>query len=64
MQDKIKVSLKEAGQLLGFSYPTMLELANHPDFPAFKCMNKWIIPYDRLLAWMEAQTEAKKGAVG
>lgn len=54
--EKIKVSLAEAGKLLGYSYPTMLALANRPDFPAFKCMGKWIIPYDQLLEWMRKQT--------
>jgi len=55
----IKVSLSEAGKLLGYSYPTMLALANREDFPAFKCMGKWIIPYDQLMKWMERQ--ANKG---
>jgi predicted DNA-binding transcriptional regulator AlpA len=54
--DKIKLSLKEAGELLGYSYPTMLELANREDFPAFKCMGKWIIPYDKLIEWLHTQT--------
>ncbi len=38
---KIRVSLREAGDILGFSYPTMLELAHRPDFPAFKCKMEW-----------------------
>jgi predicted DNA-binding transcriptional regulator AlpA len=63
MQDKIKVSLREAGELLGFSYPTMLELAHQEDFPAFKCMGRWIVPYDRLLSWIDRQAEQKSGVV-
>ena len=51
----IKLSLKETGELLGFSYPSMLELANQAGFPAFKCMGKWIIPYAKLIEWMEAK---------
>lgn len=51
----IKLGLAEAGKLLGYSYPTMLQLANRPDFPAFKCMGKWIIPYGQLMTWLEEQ---------
>ena len=36
--DKIKLTLTEAGKMLGISYPSMLALANREDFPAFKCM--------------------------
>lgn len=51
----IKLGLAEAGKLLGYSYPTMLQLANRPDFPAFKCMGKWVIPYDQLMEWLAKQ---------
>lgn len=49
----VKLGLAEAGKLLGYSYPTMLQLANRPDFSVFKCMGKWIIPYDQLMDWLE-----------
>ena len=55
--DKVKLSLKETGELLGFSYPSMLELANREDFPAFKCMGKWVVVYSKLLEWLDAQVE-------
>lgn len=55
----VKLSLTECGRLLGFSYPTMLNLANQQDFPAFKCMGKWIVPYEALMGWMEQQATAK-----
>ncbi|MDL2318234.1 helix-turn-helix domain-containing protein [Eubacteriales bacterium OttesenSCG-928-A19] len=55
----VKLSLAECGKLLGFSYPTMLQLANRQDFPAFKVMGKWIIPYDQFIDWMEQQATAK-----
>lgn len=51
----IRLTLKECGKLLGFSYPTMLELAHQHDFPAFKCMNRWIVPYEQLLEWLKRQ---------
>ena len=57
--DKIMVSLREAGEILGFSYPTMLVLANREDFPAFKCMSKWIIPREQLMEWLKKQVERK-----
>ena len=53
--EKVKLSLRECGELLGFSYPTMLQLANRPDFPAFKVMGKWIVPYAQLMDWMAKQ---------
>ena len=55
MEEKVKLSLAETGKLLGYSYPTMLEWANRKDTPAFKCMGKWIVPYDALIRWMEKQ---------
>lgn len=51
----VKLSLTEAGKLLGYSYPTMLALANQDGFPAFKCMGKWIIPYEQLMEWLRKQ---------
>lgn len=51
----VQLGLAEAGKLLGYSYPTMLQLANRDDFPAFKCMGKWIVPYQQLLDWLEEQ---------
>jgi len=56
--DKVKLSLREAGELLGFSYPTMLNLANSEGFPAFKCMGKWIVPYQQLMDWIARQAES------
>ena len=48
-----KLSLAEAGEMLGFSYPSMLQLAHREDFPAFKVMGKWVIPYDKLMEWLD-----------
>ena len=59
MASKVKLTLSEAGDLLGFSYPTMLQLANHPDFPAFKVMGKWIIPYAQLMEWLQKNAEKR-----
>ena len=48
-----KLSLAEAGEMLGFSYPSMLQLAHREEFPAFKVMGKWVIPYDKLMDWLD-----------
>ena len=48
-----KLSLVEAGKMLGFSYPSMLQLAHRKDFPAFKVLGKWCVPYDRLMDWLD-----------
>ena len=52
-----RLSLTEAGKLLGFSYPAMLQLAHREDFPAFKVLNKWCIPYDRLMEWLDKNAD-------
>ncbi len=49
----VKLTLTETAKLLGCAYPSALQLANRKDFPAFKCMGKWIVPYDRLLEWID-----------
>lgn len=53
-----KLSLAEAGKLLGFSYPSMLQLAHREDFPAFQVMGRWVIPYDRLMEWLDKNADS------
>lgn len=52
-----RLSLTEAGKLLGFSYPAMLQRAHREDFPAFKVLNKWCVPYDRLMEWLDKNAD-------
>lgn len=52
-----KLSLAEAGKLLGFSYPSMLQLAHREDFPAFQVMGRWVIPYDKLMEWLDKNAD-------
>jgi hypothetical protein len=56
-----KLSLTEAGKLLGFSYPSMLQLAHREDFPAFQVLGKWVIPYDKLMEWLECNANGDAG---
>jgi hypothetical protein len=56
-----KLSLTEAGKLLGFSYPSMLQLARREDFPAFQVLGKWVIPYDKLMDWLEHNADGDAG---
>ena len=53
--ERVKLTLAETGKLLGLSYPTMLNWANRQDTPAFKCMGKWIVPYDKFMQWLDEQ---------
>lgn len=53
---KKALSLTEAAKLIGVSYPTMLDLANRKDFPAFQVGKKWIVPRDKLNEWLREQT--------
>jgi len=48
-----KLSLAEAGEMLGFSYPSMLQLAHREDFPAFKVMGRWVVPYVKMMDWLD-----------
>ncbi len=52
---KVTLTLREGGEILQKSYPTMLELANRKDFPAFKCAGRWVIPYESLMDWLRKQ---------
>lgn len=49
------LGLEEARKIIGVSYPTMLQLVNRNDFPAFRIGKKWVVLYDQLIAWMEKQ---------
>ena len=51
----VKLTLAECGELLGYSYPSMLRLAHREDFPSFMCMGRWIVVYDLLLEWLRKQ---------
>lgn len=54
------LTLNEARKIIGVSYPTMLQLANQPGFPAFRIGGKWIVPYAQLMDWMAKQAGGER----
>lgn len=49
------VSTAEAARLLGVSRPTIYQLINRADFPAFKVGARTLISVSGLERWVEAQ---------
>jgi len=46
------LTLNETRKIIGVSYPTMLQLANQPGFPAFRVGKKWIVSSGELSRWL------------
>lgn len=54
-QEPFAVSTTEAARLLGVSRPTIYQLINRTDFPAFKVGTRTLISVAGLERWVEAQ---------
>ena len=48
-------NLKTAAEFASISTPTMLELVNRQDFPAFKVGRRWVIPRADFVCWLSEQ---------
>lgn len=53
--EPLAVSTAEAARLLGVSRPTIYQLINRADFPAFKVGARTLISVAGLERWVEAQ---------
>lgn len=53
--EPLAVSTAEAARLLGVSRPTIYQLINRTDFPAFKVGARTLISVAGLERWVEAQ---------
>ncbi len=53
--EPLAVSTAEAARLLGVSRPTVYQLINRADFPAFKVGARTLISVAGLERWVEAQ---------
>lgn len=60
MATKFAFDMKSAAEAAGVSIPTMRELAQRPDFPAFRAGRRWVIPCDLFKAWLEKQAKAQR----
>ncbi len=64
--EKLSYSLETAAEALNISRPTMLEVVNRSDFPAFRIGRRWVIPAEGLHRWLDEQTrqaQSEKGYV-
>ena len=53
--EPLAVSAPEAARLLGVSKPTVYQLMNRADFPAFKLGNRTLVSVDGLKEWIRKQ---------
>lgn len=60
METRLAFDLKAAAEAAGVSIPTMRELAQRPDFPAFRAGRRWIIPCDLFKLWLEKQAQTQR----
>ena len=52
---KLSYTLSQAAEAINVSRPTMQQLVNRPDFPAFRTGTRWIIPIEPFKEWLNAQ---------
>lgn len=55
------LTVKQAAQLLQLSEDVVYPLTHRADFPAVRIGRTIRIPYDMLMAWVEAQAQNKGG---
>ena len=53
MNEKLTLSLEEAGKLLGISRQTVYLLSRREDFPVLRVGRRILIPRKQLEAWMD-----------
>ena len=58
--EQLPITLKaeEVAQVLGISRANAYVLMHSADFPTLRIGKRMVVPKDKLLAWMEAQTAA------
>lgn len=53
------LSVPEVGEVLGISRAGAYELVRSKGFPRIKIGNRIVVPKDKFLAWMDAQSEVE-----
>ena len=53
--ERVALNLGQAADALGVSIPTMRQLVNRGDFPAFRLGSRWLIPRSALEDWAADQ---------
>lgn len=54
------LNVQEVADFIGLGRSQVYELTKRIDFPAFKVGNRIFVPRDKLLAWVDTQTEEKE----
>ena len=57
MNEKLTLSVEEAGKLLGVSRQVAYQLIHRPDFPTLHIGRRVLVPKKQLEAWMDRQTQ-------
>ena len=55
MNEKMTLSVEEAGKLLGVSRQVAYQLIHRPDFPTLQIGRRVLVPKKQLEIWMERQ---------
>ena len=55
MNEKLTLSVEEAGKLLGVSRQVAYQLIHRPDFPTIQIGRRVLIPKKQLEEWMDRQ---------
>lgn len=64
MKERYALTLEEAAASMGVSVPTMREIANRQDFPAFRKGRRWIIPQRAFADWLDKQARERAAMPG
>lgn len=64
MNEKLTLSIEEAGKLLGVSRQTAYLLTHRADFPVLRIGRRVLIPRKQLEAWMDRQLNGKEENYG
>ena len=58
MNEKLTLSVEEAGKLLGVSRQVAYRLIHRPDFPTIQIGRRVLIPKKQLEEWMDRQVNS------
>ena len=60
MNEKLTLSVEEAGKLLGVSRQVAYQLIHRPDFPTLHIGRRVLVPKKQLEAWMDRQVNGEE----
>ena len=60
MNEKLTLSVEEAGKLLGVSRQIAYQLIHRADFPTLHIGRRILVPRKQLEAWMDRQTQGEE----